>query len=304
VAMAVLVVILVVYKLKDQQARAVTRARPDVLVGVVTPQRRDLEIKLTFTADVLPAKQAAIFSKVSGYIRRIHADRGDFVKTGQLLVEIDDQELQASLEQARATLLSGQAGLEMAKSSLEGQRAAATYPGLFAKLPTTIIGPEEAIVFPPDAKNVHFEGEMVVVIGKRAHDVPEADAKQYVFGVTAGNDVSERDWQKADLQWFRAKGTDTFGPLGPVITTGLNYDDLLVQTRLNGEVKQRQRTTDLIFSVAAIVSYVSRYVTLMPGDVIYTGTPGTTSAMKPGDVVEVEVEGVGVLRNRVTAAAR
>ena len=185
-----------------------------------------------------------------------------------------------------------------------GQRAAATYPGLFAKLPTTIIGPEEAIVFPPDAKNVHFEGEMVVVIGKRAHDVPEADAKQYVFGVTAGNDVSERDWQKADLQWFRAKGTDTFGPLGPVITTGLNYDDLLVQTRLNGEVKQRQRTTDLIFNVAAIVSYVSRYVTLMPGDVIYTGTPGTTSAMKPGDVVEVEVEGVGVLRNRVTAAAR
>jgi membrane fusion protein (multidrug efflux system) len=123
VAMAVLVVILVVYKLKDQQARAVTRARPDVLVGVVTPQRKDLEIKLTFTADVLPAKQAAIFSKVSGYIRRIHADRGDFVKTGQLLVEIDDQELQASLEQARATLLSGRAGLEMAKSSLEGQRA-------------------------------------------------------------------------------------------------------------------------------------------------------------------------------------
>jgi 2-keto-4-pentenoate hydratase/2-oxohepta-3-ene-1,7-dioic acid hydratase in catechol pathway len=139
--------------------------------------------------------------------------------------------------------------------------------------------------------------------GKKAHDA-EAEAKQYVFGVTAGNDVSERDWQKADLQWFRAKGTDTFGPLGPVIATGLNYDDLLVQTRLNGEVKQSQRTTDLIFNVAAIVSYVSRYVTLMPGDVIYTGTPGTTSAMKPGDVVEVEVEGVGVLRNTIAAARR
>jgi len=185
-----------------------------------------------------------------------------------------------------------------------GERPSATYPGLFAKLPTTIIGPEEAIVFPPDAKNVHFEGEMVLVIGRKAHAVPEADAKQYVFGVTAGNDVSERDWQKADLQWFRAKGTDTFGPLGPVIATGLNYDDLLVQTRLNGEVKQSQRTADLIFNVAAIVSYVSRYVTLMPGDVIYTGTPGTTSAMKPGDVVEVEVEGVGVLRNTVKAAAK
>lgn len=185
-----------------------------------------------------------------------------------------------------------------------GQRSAATYPGLFAKLPTTIVGPGEAIVLPPDAKNVHYEGEMVVVIGRKAHDVPEASAKQYVFGVTAGNDVSERDWQKADLQWFRAKGTDTFGPLGPVIATGLNYDDLLVQTRLNGEVKQSQRTKDLIFSVSAIVSYVSRYVTLLPGDLIYTGTPGTTSAMKPGDVVEVEVEGVGVLRNPVRAVTK
>jgi 2-keto-4-pentenoate hydratase/2-oxohepta-3-ene-1,7-dioic acid hydratase in catechol pathway len=183
-----------------------------------------------------------------------------------------------------------------------GQRAAAAYPGLFAKLPTSIVGPGEAIVVPPDAKNVHYEGEMVVVIGRRAQNVPESNAGQYVFGVTAGNDVSERDWQKADLQWFRAKGTDTFGPLGPVIVSGLNYDDLLVQTRLNGEVKQSQRTKDLIFNVSAIVSYVSRYVTLMPGDVIYTGTPGTTSAMKPGDVVEVEVEGVGVLRNPVTQA--
>jgi len=184
-----------------------------------------------------------------------------------------------------------------------GERPSAAYPGLFAKMPTSIIGPEEAIVLPPDAKNVHYEGEMVVVIGRTAHNVTEADAKQYVFGVTAGNDVSERDWQKADLQWFRAKGTDTFGPLGPAIAVGLNYDDLLVQTRLNGEVKQSQRTQDLIFNVATIVSYVSRYVTLLPGDVIYTGTPGTTSAMKPGDVVEVEVEGIGLLTNRVRDAA-
>jgi 2-keto-4-pentenoate hydratase/2-oxohepta-3-ene-1,7-dioic acid hydratase in catechol pathway len=181
-----------------------------------------------------------------------------------------------------------------------GERPSATYPGLFAKLPTTIIGPEEAIVLPPDATNVHYEGEMVVVIGKRAKGVSEAEALDYVFGVTCGNDVSERDWQKSDLQWFRAKATDTFGPLGPVIVRGLNYGDLLLQTRLNGEVKQSQRTSDLIFNVPAIVSYVSRYVTLLPGDLIYTGTPGSTSAMKPGDVVEVELEGVGVLRNRVT----
>jgi membrane fusion protein, multidrug efflux system len=121
--LVVLMAVLVVYRLKDQQARAVTRPRPDVLVGVLAPQRRNMEIKLAFTADVLPAKQAAIFSKVSGYIRRIHADRGDFVKTGQVLVEIDDQELQASLEQARATLVSGHAGIEMARSTLVGQRA-------------------------------------------------------------------------------------------------------------------------------------------------------------------------------------
>ncbi len=182
-----------------------------------------------------------------------------------------------------------------------GERPAATYPGLFAKYPTSIVANGENIVVPPDAKNLHFEGEMVLVIGKRASKVPKESARDYVFGVTIGNDVSERDWQRSDLQWFRAKASDTFGPLGPWIVTGLNYDDLLLQTRLNGEVVQSQRTKDLIFGVDEIVSYVSQYVTLMPGDVIYTGTPQTTKAMKPGDVVEVELEGVGVLRNPLVA---
>lgn len=181
-----------------------------------------------------------------------------------------------------------------------GERPAAAYPGLFAKLPTSIIATNEDIVLPPDAQNAHYEGEMVIVIGRKATRVPRESAKDYVFGVTAGDDVSERDWQRNDLQWFRAKASDTFGPLGPMIVTGLNYDDLLLQTRLNGEVVQSQRTRDLIFNVAEIVSYVSHYVTLMPGDVIYTGTPGTTRRIVAGDVVEVEVEGVGVLRNRVT----
>jgi len=183
-----------------------------------------------------------------------------------------------------------------------GERPAAQYPGLFLKLPTTLTATNTDIVIPPDARNTHYEGEMVVVIGKRAKNVPVESAKTYVFGVTIGNDVSERDWQRADLQWFRAKATDTFGPLGPAIATGLNYDDLLLQTRLNGEVVQSQRTSDLIFPVAQIVSYVSRYVTLLPGDIIYTGTPGTTKPIKAGDIVEVELEGAGVLRNRVTQA--
>ncbi len=180
-----------------------------------------------------------------------------------------------------------------------GERPAATYPGLFLKLPTTITGPDADIVLPPDAQNAHYEGELVIVIGKKASRVPVAEAAACVFGVTAGNDVSERDWQRNDLQWFRAKAADTFGPLGPVIVRGLNHNDVLVQTRLNGDVRQSQRTKDLIFDIETIVSYVSQYVTLMPGDLIFTGTPGTTRAMAPGDVVEVEVEGVGVLRNKV-----
>lgn len=184
-----------------------------------------------------------------------------------------------------------------------GERPPAEYPGLFAKYPSSVIPSGADVVLPADAANAHYEGEMVIVIGRRASNVAREDAKSHVFGVTAGNDVSERDWQRADLQWFRAKASDTFAPLGPAIVTGLNYDDLLLRTRLNGETVQEQRTKDLIFSVADIVSYVSRYVTLMPGDVIYSGTPGTTRQMKPGDVVEVELEGVGVLRNRVVRSS-
>ncbi|MFH1574623.1 MAG: fumarylacetoacetate hydrolase family protein [Acidobacteriota bacterium] len=178
-------------------------------------------------------------------------------------------------------------------------RPAPEYPGLFSKYPTSIIGPEAEIVFPPEAKNVHYEGELVVVIGKTARNVSVEQAPEHIFGITAGNDVSERDWQQNDLQWFRAKASDTFGPIGPAIVQGLNYQDLLLQTRLNGEVRQSERTRDLLFNVDQIVSYVSRFVTLLPGDLIFTGTPGSTQAMKPGDVVEVELEGVGVLRNRV-----
>jgi len=181
-----------------------------------------------------------------------------------------------------------------------GDADPAAYPGLFAKLPTTITGPGADIVMPPDAGNVHYEGELVVVIGRRASRVTPEQAPQYIFGVTAGNDVSERDWQRDDLQWFRAKASDTFGPLGPMVVTGLDYRDLHVETRLNGEVRQAASTADLIFDVDHVVSYVSHYVTLEPGDVIFTGTPGTTRAMSEGDTVEVEVEGVGVLRNRVT----
>lgn len=185
-----------------------------------------------------------------------------------------------------------------------GGREAAAYPGLFAKYPTSIIGPDEPIVLPPDARNAHYEGELVVVIGKTVRRVSKEEAAAAIFGATCGNDVSERTWQAQDLQWFRAKASDTFGPMGPMIVQGLNYDNLLLRTRLNGEVRQEERTSDLIWDVATLVSYISQYVTLLPGDVIFTGTPGITRAMKNGDVVEVEIEGIGVLRNPVRQESR
>ena len=184
----------------------------------------------------------------------------------------------------------------------EEPRPIPEHPPLFLKLPTSITGPETDVVYPPDASDLHFEGELVVVIGKTASKVSPGEAGDYIFGVTAGNDVSERSWQANDLQWLRAKASDTFGPLGPAIVTGLDYLDLRVQTRLNGETMQDQSSVDHIHDIHAILSFVSQYVTLHPGDLIYTGTPGSTAAMKPGDVVEIEVEGVGVLRNRIVAA--
>jgi 2-keto-4-pentenoate hydratase/2-oxohepta-3-ene-1,7-dioic acid hydratase in catechol pathway len=183
-----------------------------------------------------------------------------------------------------------------------GQQQVAQYVGLFSKFPTSIVPHEANIVYPADASNLHFEGELVIVIGKKASNVSRENALDHVFGVTVGNDVSERAWQRADLQWLRAKGADTFGPLGPWIVTGVNYQDVLLETRVNGKTLQSQRTKDLIFDIPYLVSYISKYVTLVPGDVIYTGTPGSTSAMKPGDVVEVEIEGVGLLRNKVVKA--
>jgi 2-keto-4-pentenoate hydratase/2-oxohepta-3-ene-1,7-dioic acid hydratase in catechol pathway len=184
----------------------------------------------------------------------------------------------------------------------EEPRPIPEYPPIFLKLPTTITGPGTDVPYPADATDLHFEGELVVVIGKTARNVSAADAGDYVFGVTAGNDISERSWQANDLQWFRAKGTDKFGPLGPAVVTGLNYLDLRVQTRLNGKTMQDQSSVDQIHDIHAIVSYVSQYVTLHPGDIIYTGTPGATSAMQPGDIVEIEVEGIGTLKNQIVSS--
>jgi 2-keto-4-pentenoate hydratase/2-oxohepta-3-ene-1,7-dioic acid hydratase in catechol pathway len=183
-----------------------------------------------------------------------------------------------------------------------GDAAPAKYVGLFAKFPTTLTGHERDIIYPADATNVHYEAEICVVMGKKAQNISEAQVKDHIFGVTACNDVSERAWQKQDLQWFRAKAADTFGPMGRELVTNVDYNKLKLIGRHNGKVVQETTTDLLIFSIDNIISYTSRYITLEPGDVVFTGTPGTTQAMKPGDTFEVEIPGVTTLRNPVVAA--
>lgn len=185
-----------------------------------------------------------------------------------------------------------------------GQASPAKYVGLFAKFPTSLVGDGADIVYPADASNLHYEAEICVVIGKRAQNITEAQVKDHIFGVTPCNDVSERNWQRDDLQWFRAKAADTFGPMGPALVTNVDYTNLKLIGRHNGQVVQETTTDLLIFNINNIVSYTSRYITLEPGDVIFTGTPGTTKAMKPGDTFEVEVVGVGTLKNKIAAAPK
>lgn len=182
-----------------------------------------------------------------------------------------------------------------------GRPVRAEYPVVFAKFPTSLIPHGQDIVFPEGASNVHFEGELALVIGKRAKNVSQEDAAKYVFGVTICNDLVDREWLMADLQWFRAKGSDGFGPIGPAIVRGLDYDNLDLKTRVNGELRQSANTRELVFSPGQILSYCSQYVTLLPGDVIFTGTPGRTERVTWGDTIEIEIEGVGTLVNRVAS---
>lgn len=177
-------------------------------------------------------------------------------------------------------------------------------PMLFMKPNTCITNPGDPVVYPRYGEQVEYEGEVVAVIGKLARYVSEEEALNYVLGYTCGNDVTERKLQHAELanrSMLISKGFDTFCPLGPFIETEMDPTKIDLTTRLNGELKQRSNTSDLLFPIAMLVSYISQAITLEPGDVIMTGTPSGVSAVSPGDTVDVEISGVGVLRNTFVA---
>jgi 2-keto-4-pentenoate hydratase/2-oxohepta-3-ene-1,7-dioic acid hydratase in catechol pathway len=174
-------------------------------------------------------------------------------------------------------------------------------PTLFFKPLSSIAGPGDDVVLPDGAGRVDPEGEVVVVIGRTLRRASREESLAGIFGYTAGNDVSAREWQRADGQWWRAKGSDTFGAFGPGIVTGLAFDAIELRARVNGEETQHARSDELIKDIPEIVRYVSAVMTLVPGDIIYTGTPGQPAALSPGDVMEVEITGLAPLVNRVVA---
>jgi len=175
-------------------------------------------------------------------------------------------------------------------------------PLVFLKPNTSVIGPGDPIVLPAQSREVHYEGELAIVIGRLCRDVPVERVHEVILGYTCANDVTARDLQRADGQWWRAKGFDTFCPLGPYLVTGLDLaaaGDLGVTTRLDGEVVQQARTSQMVFDIARLVTHISAAMTLLPGDVILTGTPAGVGAITAGQRVEVEIEGFGVLSNPV-----
>jgi len=176
-------------------------------------------------------------------------------------------------------------------------------PLIFLKPGTTVIGPNDAIRKPPECQRLDHEGELAVVVGGLVRNADRAVAAEAILGYTVGNDVTARDLQIKDIQWTRGKGFDTFCPLGPWIETDADAGSLDLEVRVNGKVRQRSNTKNLIFDPPALVSFISGVMTLLPGDVILTGTPSGVGPMEPGDSCEIEISGIGVLANSVAAAS-
>jgi len=219
---------------------------------------------------------------------------GERIKANNCDFGLDDVKLLAPAVPSKVICV----GLNYVEHAKELEMNLPENPIIFLKPPTAVIGPGADIIMPPSSIQVDYEGELGVVIGNRCKDVPALKAEDYILGYTCFNDVTARDLQGKDVQWTRAKSFDTFAPMGPYIEQA-DPADLNIQTRVNGKIKQDSNTSDLIFSVPKLVEFISEIMTLLPGDVIATGTPPGVGSLKSGDVVEVEIESLGALQNRV-----
>jgi 2-keto-4-pentenoate hydratase/2-oxohepta-3-ene-1,7-dioic acid hydratase in catechol pathway len=218
----------------------------------------------------------------------------DPLPTGEV-VPLDDVRLLAPVLPSKLVCV----GKNYAAHAAEFGMEVPEEPLLFLKPSTAVIGPGDPIRLLPISRRVDYEGEMAVVIGRLARDVKSEDAYRYILGYTCANDVTLRDLQHTEDQWARAKGFDGSCPLGPWIQTELDPNDVRVETRLNGEIRQAAQTSDMVFGVATLIEYITEFMTLLPGDVLLTGTPEGVGRLAAGDVVDVEVEGVGSLSNPV-----
>jgi 2-keto-4-pentenoate hydratase/2-oxohepta-3-ene-1,7-dioic acid hydratase in catechol pathway len=229
------------------------------------------------------------FTKFRGHLERF--------KTEGVTYKLSEVKLKAPCLPSKIVAL----GLNYRSHAEETRLSIPSVPLIFMKPSTAVIGPDDEIILPRLSRRVDYEAELGIVISRKAKDVPQSEAREYIIGYTCVNDVSERYAQKEDGQWTRAKGYDTFAPIGPCIETDILPDNLKVETYLNNELRQSASTRDLIFGIDELVSFISNVMTLLPGDIIATGTPAGIGRMKPGDVVEVKIEKIGTLRNYVVS---
>ncbi len=235
-----------------------------------------------------------------GRVGRVHGSPFDEFEREDVRWDLDEVRLLAPVTPSKIVCV----GRNYAAHAAEHGAEVPATPLLFLKPPSAIIGPGEAIVLPPQSKRVEHEAELAVVIGRRGRWVPVDRAWEYIWGYTIANDVTARDLQRRDGQWTRAKGFDTFLPLGPWVDTDFDPSDALIMARVNDEVRQTGSTREMVFGIPQLIAFISSIMTLEPGDVILTGTPAGVGPLRDGDVVEIEIEGLGVLRNPVRAEQR
>ncbi|MCX6668390.1 MAG: fumarylacetoacetate hydrolase family protein [Methanothrix sp.] len=233
--------------------------------------------------------------RLDGKVRggSLSVEENRIVSSGDVLA-LQDVELLAPCQPSKIVCV----GLNYTEHARELKMELPAEPVLFLKPPSAALATGGQIVYPPSSRQVDYEGELAVVVGKRCKNIPAEEAEKYILGYTCFNDVTARDLQRKDVQWTRAKSFDTFAPFGPWIAK-IDPSNANIETRVNGAVKQKSNTSDLIFDTSRLVEFISQVMTLEPGDLIATGTPPGVGPLQKGDVVEVEIEGIGILRNSV-----